>query len=182
MTEDFSYGTSPAHRDLLQQVWRGVCQWMDRNAWAKMLFPKHQRGAIAHEATWIADQRAADHDTANANPIGWRITTARRYLLTEYGRGRRNRCLNGFGANQSPDREAGDGPDPADVAGSAEIQLLVRDEIARLPDQSREVVELLLQGVNYRSIADQLGLSYHDVRKAANAGLEILRHRLRGLA
>lgn len=54
-------------------------------------------------------------------------------------------------------------------------------QVARLPDQPRQVIELYDQGLTFDDIADRLGLTRDRVRQLHAAGLRTLRHPARGL-
>ena len=71
--------------------------------------------------------------------------------------------------------------DCADIALEEEVNRLVYDAVAALPEQSRRVVLLTMEGVPNPEIAERLNISMNTVKTLKMRAYRMLRERLKGI-
>ena len=100
-----------------------------------------------------------------------------RILLNLHRDGIRRRSREEHRLEELRERTGATGGDEPDAAPRAEeLEGLIRNRVAGLPDRQREVLVLhVYQGLDYRAIAAALGCSYDDVK----VNLSLARRRLR---
>lgn len=101
---------------------------------------------------------------------------------------RKSRRTNAYSLDESLDTEdspvymqiADQGPLPDEIAESAEISQMIRDEIASLPDFLREILILRdLEGLSYHELAKLLQLSEGTVKSRLSRARNQLMERIR---
>lgn len=99
----------------------------------------------------------------------------------------RNACLNYLKREQVRIRHEGHvirmltEEDCADIALEEEVNRLVYDAVAALPEQSRRVVLLTMEGVPNPEIAERLNISTNTVKTLKMRAYRMLRERLKGI-
>jgi RNA polymerase sigma-70 factor, ECF subfamily len=96
-------------------------------------------------------------DLLRAKSVGWAPPTA-----PESG---------GHSPPYAPSRE----PDPADIAEDAELHALLRQLVARLPDNQREAIDLWADGFSYAEISQIVERQEGHIRVLVHRGLKALR-------
>ena len=97
-------------------------------------------------------------------------------LLLVRRRSARERAL-----REMPEVEEAEMPDDAFAeAVREELVRQLRARIEELPEESRKVMRLALEGLSGNEIADRLGISIHTVKSQKNRSFKILREKLAG--
>ena len=175
---------------LLSQVLAG-----NRNAF-RFLVLRYQRPIFAHLATFgfsdsVLEELAqetflrafrslADYQPARgASFATWLFTIARNLALNERARHSHHWEKGGAGQLQMAEAIADPHPDQQSLLSSAETGALVRDALARLPEQFRNAVSLsYLEELSLEEVAGLEGCSVGTVKSRVFRGKQLLRQLL----
>lgn len=118
------------------------------------------------QEVFFAVHRALSGFRGEADPRTWLLRIARNRLLNFL---RDRRAVKRFEPQPAGGDELGELPDhdarnPEDELISDEQLRQIRESIAALPPKMRQVVQLRIQGREYREIADRMGLSIETIK------------------
>lgn len=110
------------------------------------------------------------HDISNPGQVySWLRTTASRLLIGEAERRHREIAFNPTthsGVWTIPDDDSGPVEALVELEDDADLEMLVREVSAALPDRGRQVLSLYGAGLNRPQIADRLGIGERAVKKS----------------
>lgn len=122
-------------------------------------------------------RQAAAYDTARGTPLAWLLTIARTRAIDRLRSGRQERQRSE--SLESADNVRAASRDPEESSVLSEQQKMVRDALATLSPEQREVIELAYyQGLSQSEIASTLGQPLGTVKTRTRLAMTKLRDTL----
>ena len=131
---------------------------------------------VLQETFWQVWRTAASYDAARANPVAWLLLIARSRAIDALRRQSRKPL-------QQLSHEPSTGQDPVRDLQTLELGDRVRNALARLGDDQRQVIQLSYYGgMSHQEIADELSIPLGTAKTRIRQGMLKLREMLGGLA
>jgi RNA polymerase sigma-70 factor (ECF subfamily) len=129
---------------------------------------------LAQEALMIAWTKAPDYDPAKGQPLAWLFAIARNLRIDRFRKERVWRMTEGL-----PEAHAeipADEATPEQATASREVGARVRETLATLPEDQRELVILsYVAGLSHSAIRDRTGLPLGTIKSRLRLAYEKLR-------
>ncbi|AEJ42266.1 RNA polymerase, sigma-24 subunit, ECF subfamily [Alicyclobacillus acidocaldarius subsp. acidocaldarius Tc-4-1] len=142
-------------------------------------------GDVSHAEEIVQDvfvkvwRQAHAYNPALGKVSTWLLTIARRSAIDLHRRERRQQHESGEDVFPIlPDH----GPTPDRVAEQSDLRSRIREALAKLPEEQRQVVEwMYFQGYTQNEIAERFGWSLGTVKSRARLAMQKLREELQGV-